>query len=105
MRHGEDDSIEIVQFTHRDEAETMLVSRLMRVGERIVDARLDSVFTERSHDIGHPPIAQIRYVLLEGKTENSHSRTFDSALGGDQHLDEALRHKSAHPVVDPPPGQ
>jgi len=52
-----------------------------------------------------PATAQIGHVLLEGDANDADFRAFDRPLRHDQQLDEALRDKRTHAIIDASAGE
>src|SRR5437016_955526 len=105
VRHGEDQSVELGETVECYQLDTIFALGFGRVGERVRHQCRDAEIAQFRDDVGHAAVAQIGHVLLEGDPEDADFGALDRALGGDQELDETLRDKAPHAVIDAPAGE
>jgi hypothetical protein len=103
--HGEDKSVELGKMFQRNQLDVVLALSLGRVGERIGDQWRNAEFSKSSNDIWDPAVAQIWYILLKGNTDYADFRALDRPFRRDQQLNEALRDKRAHTIINAAPGE
>ena len=74
VRDREDQRVEAGELLERRELDLVLLVRLARVAERIVDHRVDAVLRELGDDVRDLRVAQVGHVLLERQAEDADLR-------------------------------
>ena len=105
MRDGDDEGVELGELAPCHEVEAVLVMRLRRARDGIVDERLDTELRELPDDVGHLAVANVGHVLLERDAEHADAGASHRDVGMDEQLHEPLSDVLAHVVVDATAGE
>src|SRR6266478_290513 len=101
----QDQAVELGEAFERNQLDAVFALRFGRVRERIGNQCPDAEFAQARDDIWDAAVAQIGYILLEGDADNADLGALHGPLRRDQQLDETLRYKVAHAVINATAGK
>ena len=105
VRDRQDHRVEVDELPLVHEVDAILLPRLHRVGERVVNYRKTAVVGEFGHDVGNAAVAEVRHVLLEGKAAHGHTGAADVTPRAGKQLDRSPGDVPPHLVVDATAGK